>query len=132
MLQAPIPPDNERVITLQAPVKKEKETPMERLKRLRAAQLNKTFQKEVMTAAQRKLQEEKDRAARESLQRAAWRRSPSPPSPRCPACPRPPGALPVMCTVLPRMPSRYTHESSCPVVAEGCSPAEIHFQSQIP
>ena len=56
---------------------------MERLKRLRAAQLNKTFQKEVMTAAQRKLQEEKDRAARESLQRAAWRRSPSPPSPRC-------------------------------------------------
>lgn len=55
---------------------------MERLKRLRAAQLNKTFQKEVMSTAQRRLQEEKDRAARESLQRAAWRRSPSPPSPR--------------------------------------------------
>jgi len=67
---------------MQAPAKKEKETPMERLKRLRAAQLNKTFQKEVMTVAQRQLQEEKDRAARESLQRAAWRRSPSPPSPR--------------------------------------------------
>ena len=63
---------------------------MERLKRLRAAQLNKTFQKEVMTTAQRKLQEEKDRAARESLQRAAWRRSPSPPSPRCPTLPRSP------------------------------------------
>ena len=53
---------------------------MERLKRLRAAQLNKTFQKEVMSTAQRRLQEEKDRAARESLQRAAWRRSPSPPT----------------------------------------------------
>ena len=67
---------------------------MERLKRLRAAQLNKTFQKEVMTAAQRKLQEEKDRAARESLQRAAWRRSPSPPSPRC---------LRILCILLRRM-----------------------------
>ena len=72
----------ERDTLLQA-VAREKETPMERLKRLRAAQLNKTFQKEVMTAAQRRLQDEKDRAARESLQRAAWRRSPSPPSPRC-------------------------------------------------
>ena len=56
---------------------------MERLKRLRAAQLNKTYQKEVVSTQQRKLQEERDRAARESLQRAAYRRSPSPPSPRC-------------------------------------------------
>lgn len=79
---------------------------MERLKRLRAAQLNKTFQKEVMTAAQRKLQEEKDRAARESLQRAAWRRSPSPPSPRCLACPWSPTPLLVMHPVLSCLLSR--------------------------
>lgn len=61
-----------------------KETPMERLKRLRAAQLNKTFQNEVLTQAQRKATEERDRAARLQIERAARqysppRRSPSPP-----------------------------------------------------
>ena len=76
---------------------------MERLKRLRAAQLNKTFQKEVMTAAQRKLQEEKDRAARESLQRAAWRRSPSPPSPRCLTAPPLSAGSPLVWAVLSHM-----------------------------
>lgn len=64
-------------------VDKGKETPMERLKRLRAAQINKAFQQEALTVAQRKLQEEKDRRARETIERAAAaaRRSPSPPSP---------------------------------------------------
>lgn len=57
---------------------------MERLKRLRAAQLNKTFQNEVLTQAQRKATEERDRAARLQIERAARqysppRRSPSPP-----------------------------------------------------
>lgn len=58
---------------------------MERLKRLRAAQIDKAFQKEVLTAAQRKLQDERDRRARETIERAAAaqqrRCSPSPPSP---------------------------------------------------
>ncbi|CAL8468559.1 g8099 [Coccomyxa elongata] len=64
-------------------VDKGKETPMERLKRLRAAQINKAFQQEALTVAQRRLQEEKDRRARETIERAAAaaRRSPSPPSP---------------------------------------------------
>lgn len=59
-----------------------KETPMERLKRLRAAQLNKTFQKDVLTNAQRKANEERDRAARLQIERVAYadqRGSPSPP-----------------------------------------------------
>lgn len=61
---------------------KEKETPMERLKRLRAAQINKAFQQEALTQAQRKLSEERDRRARETIERATLgggRRSPSPP-----------------------------------------------------
>jgi hypothetical protein len=53
---------------------------MERLKRLRAAQLNKQFQKDAVTVAQKRLAEEKDRQARLQIERAALgsRRSPSP------------------------------------------------------
>ena len=53
---------------------------MERLKRLRAAQINKAFQQEALTQAQRKLAEERDRRARETIERASLRgrRSPSP------------------------------------------------------
>ena len=53
---------------------------MERLKRLRAAQLNKTFQKDVLSNAQRKATEERDRSARLQIERNAYenRRSPSP------------------------------------------------------
>ena len=59
-----------------------KESPMERLKRLRAAQLNKTFQKDVLSNAQKKANEERDRHARLQIERVAYdkRRSPSPPS----------------------------------------------------
>jgi hypothetical protein len=56
---------------------------MERLKRLRAAQINKAFQKEALTSAQKRLAEERDRRARETLERSALRRrTPSPDSPR--------------------------------------------------
>ena len=48
-----------------------KETPKERLKRLMAVQLNKQIAKDTLTATQRKLQEEKDRAARLQIERAA-------------------------------------------------------------
>lgn len=71
-------------------VDKGRETPMERLKRLRAAQINKAFQKDALTVAQRRLQDERDRRARETIERAAAatrRRSPSPPSPRWHATP---------------------------------------------
>eukprot|EP00884_Botryococcus_braunii_P014638 jgi/Botrbrau1/23175/Bobra.0041s0026.1 len=63
------------------PVDKQKETPMERLKRLRAAQLNKQFQKDSLNVVQKRLAEEKDRQARLQIERAALagRRSPSPP-----------------------------------------------------
>lgn len=55
---------------------------MERLKRLRAAQLNKTFQKDVLSNAQKKANEERDRHARLQIERVAFehRRSPSPSS----------------------------------------------------
>ena len=46
------------------------ETPKERLKRLMAVQLNKQIQKDTLSAAQRKLAEEKDRQARLQLERA--------------------------------------------------------------
>ena len=57
-----------------------KETPMERLKRLRAAQLNKTFQKDMLSTAQKRVNEERDRNARLQIERIAVerRRSPSP------------------------------------------------------
>lgn len=63
---------------------------MERLKRLRAAQLNKQFQKDSLTVVQKRLAEEKDRQARLQIERAALagRRSPSPP--------RSPGPSPFM------------------------------------
>ena len=72
-----------------------KESPMERMKRLRAAQLNKTFQKDVLSNAQKKANEERDRNARLQIERNAYesRRSPSPASrlsepcySRLPAC----------------------------------------------
>lgn len=44
---------------------------MERLKRLRAAQLNKTFQKDVLSTAQKKAVEERDRKARLQIERVA-------------------------------------------------------------
>jgi hypothetical protein len=56
---------------------KDKETPMERLKRLRLAQLNKTFQKEVLSNTQKKANEERDRHARLQIERSI-RRSPTP------------------------------------------------------
>lgn len=61
-----------------------KETPMERLKRLRAAQLNKTFQNEVLTNTQRRALEERDRVARLQIERAARAYSPPPRSPSPP------------------------------------------------
>ncbi len=57
-----------------------KETPMERLKRLRAAQISAAFAKESLTSAQRRLATERDHAARLQMQRSLERaRSPSPP-----------------------------------------------------
>lgn len=58
-----------------------KETPIERLKRLRAAQLNKTFQKEMLTNTEKKAREERDRAARLQIEKAAYSRRPRSPSP---------------------------------------------------
>ena len=54
---------------------------MERMKRLRAAQLNRTFQKDVLSNAHKKANEERDRYARLQIERNAFesRRSPSPP-----------------------------------------------------
>lgn len=57
---------------------------MERLKRLRAAQLNKTFQNEVLTNAQKRAVEERDRVARLQIERAARAYSPPPRSPSPP------------------------------------------------
>ncbi|EFJ50870.1 hypothetical protein VOLCADRAFT_103657 [Volvox carteri f. nagariensis] len=57
-----------------------KETPQERLKRIMAAQLNKQAQKDHLVAAQRKLQVEKEKEARQALERVVMRRSPSPPA----------------------------------------------------
>lgn len=48
-----------------------KETPAQRMKRIMAAQLDKQVQKAKLTSTQRKVQEEKDRVAREQQQRAA-------------------------------------------------------------
>ncbi|GFR43558.1 hypothetical protein Agub_g4651 [Astrephomene gubernaculifera] len=56
-----------------------KETPQERLKRIMAAQLNKQAQKDHLVAAQRKLQVEKEKEARQAFERVVMRRSPSPP-----------------------------------------------------
>ena len=71
---------------------------MERLKRLRAAQINKAFQKEALTTAQKRLAEERDKRARETLERSALRRrTPSPDSPRrlhARPCPLPPQEQP--------------------------------------
>ncbi|KAK9815195.1 hypothetical protein WJX73_010573 [Symbiochloris irregularis] len=82
--QAPIDRRSEREIRLEAEQKAAaaasskasskaplKETPMERLKRLRAAQLNKTFQNEVLTNTQKRAAEERERQARMQIERAA-------------------------------------------------------------
>lgn len=61
---------------------------MERLKRLRAAQLDKTFQKDVLSSTQRKAAEERDRAARLQIERAALERRRSPVPPRLSSPPR--------------------------------------------
>ena len=56
---------------------------MERMKRLRAAALNKTFQKDVLTTTQKKANEERDRLARLQHERVALeRRRSRSPSPR--------------------------------------------------
>ena len=63
------------------PADKVKETPMERMKRLRAAQINKTFQQEQLSVAQKRLAQERDRQARLQIERVALesrRRSRSP------------------------------------------------------
>ncbi len=52
---------------------------MERLKRLRAAQISAAFAKESLTTAQKRLATERDHAARLQMQRSLERRSPSPP-----------------------------------------------------
>ena len=57
---------------------KAKETPMERLKRLRAAQISAAFAKESLTSAQKRLATEREHAARLQMQRSLERRSPSP------------------------------------------------------
>ena len=75
---------------------------MERMKRLRAAQLNRTFQGQVLTATQKRAVEERERLARAQIERSARLREGSPPRrarspeyspPRLsapPACHRPP------------------------------------------
>ena len=52
---------------------------MERMKRLRAAQLNRTFQGQVLTATQKRAVEERERLARAQIERAARLRETSPP-----------------------------------------------------
>ena len=64
------------------PVDKTRETPMDRLKRLRAAQLTKQFAKDTLGAAQKRLAEERERAQRIAAERAAAERSRRSPSPR--------------------------------------------------
>ncbi len=54
---------------------------MQRMKRLRAAQLNTTIQKDSLGAAQKKAVEEKDRQARAQIERAARERRSRSPSP---------------------------------------------------
>ena len=51
---------------------------MERLKRLRAAQISAAFAKESLTSAQKRLATEREHAARLQMQRSLERRSPSP------------------------------------------------------
>ncbi len=70
------------VSVLQAPLPAaEKETPMQRMKRLRAAQLNTTIQKDSLGAAQKKANEERDRQARAQIERSAREQQPRSPSP---------------------------------------------------
>ena len=84
---------------------------MERMKRLRAAQLNRTFQGQVLSATQKRAVEERERLARAQLERAARLREGSPPRrarspeyspPRLSASPRPCHRPPLVPPLLAR------------------------------